>query len=129
MGFDVLALAASFEAFGVGPSLGAFVFAYVIGQLGGLVPLPGGIGGLDLGLVGALLLYGVNGTDAVVAVLAYRGLLLTIPALVGLPALASLRGRLRREAHDIRACVPGEEVVVIGRGPTVMPLPAADAGG
>jgi uncharacterized membrane protein YbhN (UPF0104 family) len=128
--FDLAVLGVCFPAFGNPlPPIDVLLLAYLIGQLGGLVPLPGGIGGLDLGLVGALLLYGVNATDAVVAVLAYRGLLLTIPAIVGLPALASLRGRLRREAHDIRACVPGEEVEVIGRGPTRMPLPAGGAGG
>jgi uncharacterized membrane protein YbhN (UPF0104 family) len=128
--FDLAVLGVCFPAFGNPlPPVDALLLAYLIGQLGGLVPLPGGIGGLDLGLVGALLLYGVNATDAVVAVLAYRGLLLTIPAIVGLPALASLRGRLRREAHDIRACVPGEEVEVIGRGPTRMPLPAGGGGG
>ena len=39
--------------------------------------------------------------------IAYRGLLLAIPALLGLPALAILRKRLRDEAHDIAACAPG----------------------
>jgi uncharacterized membrane protein YbhN (UPF0104 family) len=119
--FDLAVLGVCFPAFGNPvPPLDALLLAYLIGQLGGLVPLPGGIGGLDLGLVGALVLYGVNTTEAVVAVLAYRAVLLTVPALVGLPALASLRARLRREAHDIRACVPGEEVDILGRGPTPM---------
>jgi hypothetical protein len=46
----------------------------------------------------------------------YRGLLLAIPALLGLPALAVLRRRLRDEAHDIAACAPGQAVEVLGRG-------------
>jgi uncharacterized membrane protein YbhN (UPF0104 family) len=113
-----------FPAFGnPEPPIDALVLAYLIGQLGGLVPLPGGIGGLDLGLLGALLLYGVDATDAVVAVLAYRALLLTVPAAMGLPALASLRRRLRREDHDIRACAPGEEVEILGRGAVRMATP------
>ena len=58
------------------------------------------------------MLYGVDPGDAAVAVIAYRGLLLTIPALLGLPALAVLRKRLQSEAHDIAACAPGQ----IGRG-------------
>ena len=33
--------------------------AYLIGQLGGLLPLQGGIGGIDGGLIGALIVYGV----------------------------------------------------------------------
>jgi uncharacterized membrane protein YbhN (UPF0104 family) len=87
------------------------------------VPLPGGLGGLDLGLIGALILYGVDATDAAVAVLAYRGLLLLIPAAFGLPALAILQRRLRREEHDIAACTPGQEVEVVGRGMVLMPVP------
>ena len=43
-------------------------------------------------------------------------LLLTIPALLGLPALAVLRKRLQSEAHDIAACAPGQTVEVLGRG-------------
>ena len=124
--FDVAVLAACFPAFGYPlPPVDVLLLAYIIGQLGGLVPLPGGIGGLDLGLIGALVLYGINATDAAVAVLAYRGLLLVIPAAIGLPALASLRARLRREEHDIAACAPGQEVEVLGRGPVRMPAPVA----
>jgi uncharacterized membrane protein YbhN (UPF0104 family) len=115
--FDLAVLAVCFPAFGQAmPPIDALLLAYLIGQLGGLVPLPGGIGGLDLGLIGALVLYGVDPTQAAVAVLAYRGLLLTVPAIVGLPALAFLRRRLQREDHDIRACAPGEEVEVLGLG-------------
>ncbi len=122
--FDIAVLGVCFPAFGNPlPPVDALILAYIIGQLGGLIPLPGGIGGLDLGLLGALLLYGVNATDAAVAVLAYRSLLLLVPAAVGLPALASLRRRLRKEDHDIRACVPGQEVEVLGAGRITMPLP------
>ena len=122
--FDIAVLGVCFPAFGNPlPPVDALLLAYIIGQLGGLIPLPGGIGGLDLGLLGALVLYGVNATDAATAVLAYRGLLLLVPAAVGLPALASLRARLRKEDHDIRACVPGQEVEVLGAGRIKMALP------
>jgi uncharacterized membrane protein YbhN (UPF0104 family) len=115
--FDIAVLAVCFPAFGNPlPPVDALLLAYIIGQLGGLIPLPGGIVGLDLGLLGALVLYGVGATDAAVAVLAYRGIYLVVPAAVGLPALASLRARLRREDHDIRACLPGQEVEVLGAG-------------
>jgi uncharacterized membrane protein YbhN (UPF0104 family) len=123
--FDIAVLGVCFPAFGNPlPPVDALLLAYIIGQLGGLIPLPGGIGGLDLGLLGALVLYGVNAADATVAVLAYRGLFLVVPAAVGLPALASLRARLRKEDHDIRACVPGQEVEVLGAGRIRMPVPA-----
>jgi hypothetical protein len=60
-------------------------------------------------------------------VIAYRGLLLAIPAALGLPALAVLRRRLRDEAHDIAACAPGEAVEVLGRGVVERAVPATSA--
>ncbi|MGI8513468.1 MAG: lysylphosphatidylglycerol synthase transmembrane domain-containing protein [Solirubrobacteraceae bacterium] len=122
--FDVAMLGVCFTAFGNEvPPAGVLVLAYLIGQLGGLIPIPGGIGGVDGGLIGTLVLYGVDPADAAVAVLAYRGLLLTIPAALGLPALAIIRRRLRTEEHDIAACSPGEEVDVLGRGPVRLGVP------
>jgi uncharacterized membrane protein YbhN (UPF0104 family) len=115
--FDVAMLGVCFAAFGNDvPPAGVLLVAYLVGQLGSLIPIPGGIGGVDAGLIGTLVLYGVDATDAAVAVIAYRALLLTIPAILGLPALAVLRGRLRTESHDIAACAPGESVEVLGRG-------------
>jgi uncharacterized membrane protein YbhN (UPF0104 family) len=115
--FDVAMLGVCFTAFGHDvPPAGVLLVAYIVGQLGGLIPIPGGIGGVDGGLIGTLVLYGVDPGDAAVAVIAYRGLLLTIPALLGLPALAVLRKRLQGEAHDIAACAPGQTVEVLGRG-------------
>ena len=115
--FDVAALGFCFVAFGNDvPAVGVLVLAYVIGLLGGLIPLPGGIGGVDAGLIGTLVVYGVEPADAAVAVVAYRGIVLAVPALLGLPALEVLRRRLRTEEHDIAACTPGQEVEVLGRG-------------
>src|SRR3954451_15499671 len=115
--FDVAMLGVCFKAFGNDvPSVGVLLVAYLIGQLGSLLPIPGGIGGVDGGLIATLVLFDVNPADAAVAVIAYRGLLLTIPALLSLPALASLRRRLRDEGHDIAACAPGQPVEVLGRG-------------
>jgi len=122
--FDVAMLSVCFAAFGNDvPPAGVLLVAYIIGQLGSLIPIPGGIGGVDAGLIGTLVLYGVDPADAAVAVIAYRGLLLAIPALLGLPALAILRRRLRDEAHDIAACAPGETVEVLGRGVVQRPAP------
>ncbi len=122
--FDVAMLGVCFAAFGNDvPPAGVLLVAYLIGQLGSLIPIPGGLGGVDGGLIGTLVLYGVDAGDAAVAVIAYRGLLLAIPALLGLPALAVLRGRLRDEEHDIAACAPGESVEVLGRGRLERPAP------
>jgi uncharacterized membrane protein YbhN (UPF0104 family) len=115
---DVAVLGVCFKAFGNDvPPVGVLLLAYLIGQVGSLIPIPGGLGGVDGGLIGTLVLYGVSATDAAVAVIAYRGILLTVPAVLGLPALAILRRRLQTEAHDIAACAPGQEVDVLGRGP------------
>jgi len=128
--FDVAMLGVCFKAFGNDvPPVGVLLVAYLIGQLGGLIPIPGGIGGVDGGLIGGLVLYGVPAADAAVAVIAYRGLLLAIPALLGLPALAILRRRLRDEAHDIAACAPGQSVEVLGRGLVERAQPAVRSAG
>ena len=128
--FDVAMLGVCFAAFGHDvPPAGVLLVAYIIGQLGSLIPIPGGIGGVDGGLIGTLVLYGVDAGDAAVAVIAYRGLLLTIPAALGLPALAVLRRRLRDEAHEIAACAPGESVEVLGRGEVQRPAPVTSGAG
>ena len=115
MGFDVLALLCSFEAFGLGPSFAAFVFAYVIGQLGGLVPLPGGIGGIEFGLIGSLALYGSPLAQATAAVLAYRVVQLGLPAILGSVAFLQLRRRLSRDEAPAALCEPVVEGLPVFR--------------
>jgi uncharacterized membrane protein YbhN (UPF0104 family) len=98
MALDVLALAAVFAAFGGGaPSFGVFVLAYTIGQLGGLIPLPGGVGGTDGGLIAAFALVGTPVGLAAAAVLAYRAFQLGVPAILGITAFTRLRRNLDRE--------------------------------
>ena len=51
--FDVAMLGVCFAAFGNDvPPVGVLLVAYLIGQLGSLIPIPGGIGGVDGGLIG-----------------------------------------------------------------------------
>jgi uncharacterized membrane protein YbhN (UPF0104 family) len=115
--FDVAVLGVCFAAFGNDvPPAGVLLLAYLIGQLGGLLPIPGGIGGVDGGLIGTLILYGANTVAAATAVLAYRGVLLLVPVVLGVPAMLMLQRRLRQETHDIMACAPGGEVEILGRG-------------
>lgn len=106
LAFDVAALAAAFAAFGGGPPFAAFVFAYVVGQLGGLIPVPGGIGGTDGGLVAALPLYGSPLSQATAAVLAYSAFQLGIPAILGSIAFVQLRGTLARFEAPAGLCEP-----------------------
>ena len=69
--------------FGASPEISIVLMGYLIGQLGGLLPIPGGIGGIDGGLFGALILYG-----APVASDGRRGARLSAD-----PVLASIAGR------------------------------------
>ena len=64
---------------------------YLIGQLGGLLPIPGGIGGIDGGLIGALIVFGLPAAPTAAAVLAYRVILFWVPLLLGAAAFAGLR--------------------------------------
>ena len=50
---------ATFRAFGSAPPLAVVWIGYLIGELGGLIPVPGGIGGVDAGLVDSFVLYNV----------------------------------------------------------------------
>jgi uncharacterized protein (TIRG00374 family) len=92
--FDNLALLATYAAVGHTPPLSVVLMGYLIGQLGGLLPLPGGVGGIDGGLIGVLVLYGAPVAATVAAVLAYRLILFWIPLLVGTPAFISLWKRM-----------------------------------
>jgi uncharacterized protein (TIRG00374 family) len=116
LAFDVMILWSTFHAFGSVPPLAIIWIAYLIGELGGLIPVPGGIGGVDLGLVGTLVLYHVPLAAATAAVLAYRALALLIPAALGSVAFVLLHRSLAREAFAISICEPGGQVEVIGRG-------------
>jgi uncharacterized membrane protein YbhN (UPF0104 family) len=116
LGFDVMILWATFHAFGAVPPLAIIWIGYLIGELGGLIPLPGGIGGVDLGLVAALVLYRVPVGAATAAVLGYRALALLVPIVLGAVAFVRLRRSVAREAIDVAKCGPGEHVEIIGVG-------------
>jgi uncharacterized membrane protein YbhN (UPF0104 family) len=98
LAFSIAALAAAFEAFGGGgPPLGAFILAYTLGQVGSLIPTPGGVGGTEGGLIGMLVLYGAPAAPAAAAVLAYRVFQLGLPVIFGVIAFREIRRRLRNE--------------------------------
>jgi uncharacterized protein (TIRG00374 family) len=125
MAFDLLVLWAAFRALGSTPPLALIAIAYVIGQLGNLVPLPGGVGGVEGGLIGALVVYGVEAVPATAAVLLYRAIQLWVPAGLGAVAFVQLRRMLRGEATEIALCKEGDVLEVLGRGPVVVSRPVA----
>jgi uncharacterized membrane protein YbhN (UPF0104 family) len=94
LGFDIAVLWATFSAVGHAPPLPALTLGYSIGYLANALPIPGGIGALDAGLAGALLLYGAAPAHVAAAVLVYHAVALWVPAVGGLVAYARLRPRL-----------------------------------
>jgi putative heme transporter len=94
--FNVAILWASFHAFGDPPPLAVLVQAFFVGMLGNLLPLPGGIGGVDGGMIGALAAFGVHAGLAVLAVLAYRLFAFWLPTVPGVVAYLQLRRRVQR---------------------------------
>jgi uncharacterized protein (TIRG00374 family) len=89
--FDNAVIWAAFHAVGVSPPLTVILMGYLIGQLGGALPLPGGIGGIDGGLLGTLIVYGAPPAATAAAVLIYRVILFWLPLLIGSVAFVSLR--------------------------------------
>jgi uncharacterized membrane protein YbhN (UPF0104 family) len=88
---DISVMWACFHALGHPPPVAGIVLAYQIGYLANIIPVPGGLGVLDGGLVGMLTLYGTNVTTATAVVLTYHAIALWIPALWGTLAYTLLR--------------------------------------
>jgi uncharacterized protein (TIRG00374 family) len=106
MAFDIAALGCGFAAVAHAPPVATLVLGYLIGQLGNLIPIPGGIGATEGALIGVFALYGVNVADATAAVLLYRLFQLAIPALLGAPAFVLLRRKLARSDQPAVVCAP-----------------------
>lgn len=106
MVFDIAALACGFAAVGDVPAVGTLVLGYLIGQLGNLIPLPGGVGGTEGALIGVFALMHVNVSDATAAVLVYRLFQLAVPTLLGTPAFVLLRRRLLHSDRPAQMCAP-----------------------
>lgn len=94
-GFDIATLWACFHAFGYAPHKGIIVMAYFVGWIANALPLPGGIGGVEGGMIGAFSAFGVSVQAAVVAVLAYRAFSFWLPTVPGAIAYLQLRRTVR----------------------------------
>ncbi len=120
MAFDVAVLGVSFKAVGYSPAFGMLVLGYLIGQLGGNLPIPGGIGGLDAGLIGVFALYHQPLAPTTAAVLIYHAIALWIPGLLGSVAFVQLRNTLRREIQPAAMCAPLAEPLEVVREPALV---------
>ena len=81
---------ASLHAFGEAPSAAVVVMAYFVGMLANALPIPGGIGAVDGGMIAALIGFGVAGGLAIVGVLAYRAFAFWLPIIPGTIAYVQL---------------------------------------
>ncbi len=95
-GFDICVLWAMFHAFGTPPPFTVIWMSYFIGMLGNLLPLPGGLGGVEGGMIGAFAAFGVDLDLAVLAVLSYRAISFWLPTIPGAVAYFQLRHTVAR---------------------------------
>lgn len=99
-GFDIGALWASYRAFGHSPPGAVLVMAYYVGTAANVLPLPGGIGGVEAGMIGAFVGFRVRASLAALAVLAYRTISYWLPTLPGAAAYMRLRRTARTRPSD-----------------------------
>jgi uncharacterized membrane protein YbhN (UPF0104 family) len=105
--FDIAVLWATFRAFGAAPPVAILVMAYFLGLVGNALPFLGSVGGVDGGMIGALVAFGTNPAAAVVAVVVYRLFSCWAPTIPGAIAFARLRRRVRSwQAADAGELAP-----------------------
>ena len=99
--FDFFCLLATIRATGSDPNPSLVLLAYAVAGLLALIPItPGGLGIVEAGLSGLLILAGVPGGDAVVATLAYRIISYWLPIVVGPFAYVAFRLRYGAPGHQ-----------------------------
>lgn len=94
LGFDVVVPWTAFLAIHADPVPGfaVVIMAYIIGALGGSIPLPASAGTIG-GIAGMLILYGVAHNPAIAAVLLHQAIGLLVPLIGGTIGYAILRRR------------------------------------
>ncbi len=113
---DIGVLWVCLRAVGVSAPLVAVVAGYQIGYLANLIPIPGGVGVLEGGLLAALLLYGLPAAPTAAAVILYHAIALWVPSIGGLIGFARLRG----------AVAAGPRYAARAVGPQTDRVPASD---
>jgi uncharacterized membrane protein YbhN (UPF0104 family) len=87
---DCGVLVVAFHAVHGSAPLGVIVLAYLLGQLGNALPLPGGVGGVEPLMLGVFTASGVGLGLAAAAIVLYRFVSLGLQAVTGSVAVASL---------------------------------------
>ncbi len=112
-GFQIAVLWAAFRAFGEAPPLAVLVMGFFIGMFGNLLPMPGGVGGVEGGMIAALVAFAVEPGLAFVAVLVYRAFVFWLPMLPGVVAYFQLLRTVERWRAERRSslAVPAATLV------------------
>ena len=87
---------ASFEAFGESVPIGVVVMGFFVGMVGNLIPDPAGVGGVDAGLIGTFVIFGLPAATVIAAVLVYRLVAFWLPLPPGIIAFLQLRRTVAR---------------------------------
>jgi hypothetical protein len=107
LGLDFGCLLAALRATGADPRPSLVLLAYAAANVIALIPItPGGLGLVEASLGGTLILAGVHGGDAYLAVLAYRLASYWLPLLAGPPAYLLFRHHYGA-ARSASAAAPG----------------------
>ena len=96
---DAAVLWAACHAFGASPNMLDICMAFLIGQVANLLPIPGGLG-VEAGLLGMLIAFGIPAEVAVPASLTQRLVSTWLPALPGAVALVAI-GRPSPDAEVV----------------------------
>jgi uncharacterized membrane protein YbhN (UPF0104 family) len=88
---DIAVLWACLKAVGLTPPILGMIVAYQIGYLANLIPIPGGIGVLEGGLLGMLVLFHLPATQTAAAVIIYHAIALWVPTIGGTVGFVRLR--------------------------------------
>jgi uncharacterized membrane protein YbhN (UPF0104 family) len=100
--FDIAVLWSTFKMFGAPPAFGVLVLCYFLGQLAQVIPLPGGVGPVEGGMIGAFAVCGVSVDLAVPAVLSYQAVSRWLPLAPGLWGYLRLRKTMARWSAETR---------------------------
>jgi uncharacterized membrane protein YbhN (UPF0104 family) len=117
LGLDIAVLACVLRGLGYNVNAGVLIIGYLLGYVATMIPIPAGIGVLESGIAGALVLYGTPAATTGAAVLIYHAIAFWIPSIGGCGASAALllqqrnrndrprhpdqSGRLRRALHKV----------------------------
>jgi uncharacterized membrane protein YbhN (UPF0104 family) len=108
------ALWAALHAVGEHLPFAVVAMAYLMGQIAQVIPVPGGIGAIDAGVTGALVLYGADASKAAAGQLIAHAIALLIPVVVGGIGLVQLPRAINKQRSRLEqspeAAVTGGEL-------------------